>query len=134
MRILPFVYAGCTAGMAYALADVVSQAIKGRPMDLTVLIIPLYIALATVGVTAISAGLGWLARKTIDFSMPRGGRIVWGGSMGLVMCLLMDLPNLNFTRWLPYAMALVVGVVVAFVYNSATAASRSRGILLQPPG
>lgn len=122
--VFPFACAGVSGAVVYFLAESISVAVFKEATDIGSVLIPLYFGLIAVSLTAISTCLGWLARKAMGFSLPHVGRIAWGGLAGVMMCLWMDLPDLDFSRWLPYAVALAAGVSVALVFNWAKSIAR----------
>lgn len=121
---LPWAFVGLGASTVYFMAELVSLGISGESMDIGSLLLPVYFGLIAVGLTVISTCLGWLAKKTMNLSIPRSGKIAWGGFAGLLVCLWMELPDPNFSRWLPYAMALAAGVCGALVFDWTKSVSR----------
>lgn len=64
----------------------------------------------------------WFARSEIRSRLPPlPSAILTGAGFGALLCLLLDLPSVDLTRWKPYASAALAGGVAGKCFHSAVA-------------
>jgi len=113
----PALWSGVGATTVYVAAELASILSNGKLPDAWSLVLFAYIGFAAIALALISTFLGWILEIKFRLPTSKALRLIWGGVLGAATCTILDGPNYDPNRWLPYAVAAAAGVSASFAFN-----------------